>query len=262
MVTNYVLVDFENVQPDMSALAGTANRVIVFFGAKQQEGRVKASTMLALIKLGPNVEIVELLRSGKNALDMHIAFQIGRIFETEPDASVHIVSGDTDFDPLIDYLKKTKGTRISRSKDVGALARQQRPTPPAAPAMGAVPRRAKGSGAVKKPQPQKAAQSQKPPQSPKPPQAQKPPQSQKLPQAPKPPQSPKPQQQKSQPQKPPPSPAPPIEKKSPPAQFDQIVKQLRSMSGKPSTRKKLEQTIASYFKHHGGERPRAGGRRG
>jgi hypothetical protein len=248
MATNYVLVDFENVQPDMSALAGTANRVIVFFGAKQQEGRVKASTMLALIKLGPNVEIVELLRSGKNALDMHIAFQIGRIFETEPEASVHIVSGDTDFDPLIEYLKKTQGARISRSKDVGAIARQ-RPAPPAAPAMGAVPRKAKGAGAVKKPQVPRVtqaprAQPQKIPPAQKSPQLQKPPQQQRLPQP-----------QKSQAQK---SSAPrnlQIEDKSQPAQFEQIVKQLRSMSGKPSTRKKLEQTIASYFKHHGGERP-------
>jgi hypothetical protein len=244
MATNYVLVDFENVQPDMSALDGTANRVIVFLGAKQKEGRVKASTMLALLRLGANVEIVELLRSGKNALDMHIAFHIGRIFETEPDASVHIVSGDTDFDPLIEYLKKTKGTRISRSKDVGTLAKQQRPTPPAAPAMGAVQRKAKGAGAVKKPQ------------VPRTPQAQKTPQVQKVSQTPRPPQAPKmPQLQKvSQAQK---SSQPPRSQpqKSPPVQFEDIVKQLRSMSGKPSTRKKLEQTIASYFKHHGGERP-------
>jgi hypothetical protein len=238
MATNYVLVDFENVQPDMSAVDGTANRVIVFLGAKQKEGRVKASTMLALLRLGSNVEIVELLRSGKNALDMHIAFQIGRIFESEPEASVHIVSGDTDFDPLIEYLKKTKGTRISRSKDVGTLAKQQRPTPPAAPAMGAVPRKAKGAGAVKKPQAVRMPPVQKAPQTPKVPQLQK---------VSQPPKS-SPPQKTSQPQRIQPQ-------KSPAVQFEQIVKQLQSMSGKPSTRKKLEQTIASYFKHHGGERP-------
>jgi hypothetical protein len=264
MATNYVLVDFENVQPDMSALAGTANRVIVFFGAKQQEGRVKASTMLALIRLGPNVEIVELLRSGKNALDMHIAFQIGRIFETEPDASVHIVSGDTDFDPLIEYLKKTKGTRISRSKDVGVLAKQQRPTPPAALAMGAVPRKAKAS-AVRKPQPQRAPQVQKVAQAQRALQPQKVPQPQKAPQPQKVSQPQRPQSQKlpqpqrlpqSQKSQSPKSPPPPSKLPSgQPPHLEQVVKQLRSMSGKPSTRRKLEQTIASYFKHHGGEQP-------
>jgi hypothetical protein len=31
-----------------------------------------------------------------------------------------------------------------------------------------------------------------------------------------------------------------------------IIKQLHSLSGKPATRKKLAQTIASYYRHHGG----------
>ena len=31
-----------------------------------------------------------------------------------------------------------------------------------------------------------------------------------------------------------------------------IIKQLHSLSGKPATRKKLAQTIANYFRHHGG----------
>jgi len=32
-----------------------------------------------------------------------------------------------------------------------------------------------------------------------------------------------------------------------------IIKQLHSLSGKPATRKKLAQTIANYFRHHGGQ---------
>jgi hypothetical protein len=34
-----------------------------------------------------------------------------------------------------------------------------------------------------------------------------------------------------------------------------IIKHLHSLSGKPATSKKLTQTIASYFKQHGGELP-------
>jgi hypothetical protein len=240
MATNYVLVDFENVQPDMSALAGTANRVIVFFGAKQQSSRHHFDKFDSLLDLGANLERVKVPYSGKNALDMHIAFHIGRIFEKDPGASFLVLSKDTDFDPLIEYLK-AKGVIISRSKYVSALAAR---LPPAMPAMGAVPKKAKASGGARKPRSQGA--------QPRPPQRapQRPPQSQKPAQAQKPSQAPKPQPQKSAP----PPARLPIEK-NPPASFDQIVKQLRSMSGKPSTRKKLEQTIASYFKHHGGERP-------
>jgi hypothetical protein len=241
MATNYVLVDFENVQPDMSALAGTANRVIVFFGAKQQSSRHHFDKFDSLLDLGANLERVKVPYSGKNALDMHIAFQIGQIYEKDPGASFLVLSKDTDFDPLIEYLK-AKGVSISRSKDVGTLA--TRP-PPAVPAMGAVPRKAKGSGAGRKPQAQRAQPAQKGPP------LQKAPQLHRASQSPKPPQALKSQSPKA----PTPPARPPMEKKSPPAHVDQIVKQLRSMSGKPSTRKKLEQTIASYFKHHGGERP-------
>jgi hypothetical protein len=34
-----------------------------------------------------------------------------------------------------------------------------------------------------------------------------------------------------------------------------IIKHLHSLSGKPATSKKLTQTIASYFKQHGGTLP-------
>jgi hypothetical protein len=192
MTTSYVLVDFENVQPDMSALAGMPFKVVVFFGAKQQEGRVQARTMLSLYKLGSNLEIVELLHSGKNALDMHIAWWLGRIFERESDAIAHVISRDTDFDPLIAYLK-TRGFQVSREKDVSALAR----TSPA-------------------PQPTKKSK------------------------------QPAPAAKKG-----------PAAKPIPKAADDglaRFLKQLQSMSGKPSTRRKLEQTLAAFFKHHGGER--------
>ncbi len=236
MATNYVLVDFENVQPDMSALAGTAHRVIVFFGAKQQSSRHHFDKFDSLLELGSNLERVKVPYSGKNALDMHIAFQIGRIHEKEPGASFLILSRDTDFDPLIEYLKG-KGVRIARSKDVGALAKQ-RPAAVAVPAMGAVPRKAKGAAPAQRKAQQKVPSPQKVQQAQKVPLAQKP---QHAPRA--------------QPQKSPPPQRTQLETRVEPVHFDQIVKQLRSMSGKPKTRKRLEQTIASYFKHHGGERP-------
>jgi len=186
---------------------------------------------------------------------MHIAFHIGRIHEKEPGATFLILSRDTDFDPLIEYLK-AKGVEIARSKDVGALAKP-RPTPAAVPAMGAVPRKGRQTQVSSR-----KAQPQKPPQSQKAPQPQKLAPPQKLPQAPKVhqpkigPQAHKPQHAaRVQPQKSSPPQKTQPERRVEPAHFDQIVKQLRSMSGKPKTRKRLEQTIASYFKHHGGERP-------
>jgi hypothetical protein len=133
MSTKYVLVDFENVQPDLSTLAGTPYKVKVFFGAKQQEGRVPFKLVDAMMALGSNVEAVKILRSGSNAVDMHIAYYIGRLIEKEPNASVHIISGDTDFDPLVEYLK-TKGVSCKRAKTVADLAKHAEPAKSAAQA--------------------------------------------------------------------------------------------------------------------------------
>ena len=201
MTTNYVLVDFENVQPDLSLLANSSYKVKVFFGAKQQEGRVPFKLLDAMLALAGNVEPVKVMRSGSNAVDMHIAYYIGRLIEKEPDATIHIISGDTDFDPLAEFLR-ANGVSCSRSKTIAELTRKaapvKQPQPRARPAS-AAPRSAKA------PPPPKA-----------PPPAKKPPASDNL--------------------------AP-------------VLKHLHSYSGKPSTRKKLAQTIASYFRQHGGALP-------
>jgi PIN domain len=128
MTTNYVLVDFENVQPDLSMLADTAFKVKVFFGAKQQEGRVPFKLLDAMLALGGHVEPIKVMRSGSNAVDMHIAYYIGRLIEKEPNAAIHIISGDTDFDPLVEYLR-ANGVSCKRAKTITEIARQAQPKP-------------------------------------------------------------------------------------------------------------------------------------
>jgi hypothetical protein len=152
MATNYVLVDFENLQPDMSGLAGTAHKVLVFFGAKQQSSRHHYEKFVPLLRLAGNLEVVEVPQTGDNALDMHIAFTIGQIFQREPDATIVVISRDKDFDPLIDTLQK-RGLTCSRTHDVNTIAKKR--AAPAVPAMGAVPRKARAAaaGAARKPAP-------------------------------------------------------------------------------------------------------------
>lgn len=186
MPTNYVLVDFENVQPDsLAALAGGAFRIKVFVGAAQARGRISFELSHSMQLLGTNAEYVKIARSGPNAVDMHIAYFIGRLVEKEPNAHVYIVSRDTDFDPLVEYLQAT-GVVCKRAKTIAEIVRAQpkprAPAPAARSARGAVP-------------PAKRAHNEK---------------------------------------------------------LAPIIKQLHSLSGKPGTRKKLAQTIANYYRHHGG----------
>ena len=134
MATNYVLVDFENVQPDsLAALANGPFRVKVFVGAAQAKGRISFELSHSMQMLGASAEYVRIARTGKNAVDMHIAYYVGRLLEKEPAAMIHIVSKDTDFDPLIEYLH-AKGSSCKRVKTIAEVPKHVAPRPAAAAA--------------------------------------------------------------------------------------------------------------------------------
>ena len=116
MKTNYVLIDYENVQPEAMAVRGQEHfKVIVFVGANQT--KVTFEVASALQKFGDRAEYIKITGNGSNALDFHIAYYIGQLASKEPEAYFHIVSKDTGFDPLIQHLKAKK-ILACRSKDV------------------------------------------------------------------------------------------------------------------------------------------------
>lgn len=117
--TNYVLIDFENVQPkNLELLKGHGFKVIVFVGSKQE--KVSFDLACSLQSLGADAEYVKIEGNGPNALDFHIAFYIGNIAAKDPDCYFHIISKDTGFDPLIKHLK-TKRIYSQREKDISEI---------------------------------------------------------------------------------------------------------------------------------------------
>ena len=108
MRTNYILVDFENVQP--ASLQKIPKdfpvKLIVFLGENQT--KIPFDFASALQKLGTRAEYIKISGQGKNALDFHIAFWVGQLSEQERDAYFNIVSKDKGFDPLMTYLKSLK----------------------------------------------------------------------------------------------------------------------------------------------------------
>jgi hypothetical protein len=104
LATNFVLIDYENVQPtELALLRGSHFKVKLFLGANQ--AKIPVSLAAALHALGSNAEYVLLESIGSNALDFHIAYYIGVLSGQEPGAHFHIISKDTGFDPLIKHLK-------------------------------------------------------------------------------------------------------------------------------------------------------------
>ncbi|MCP5357619.1 MAG: hypothetical protein H7A06_05715 [Pseudomonadales bacterium] len=107
MRINYVLVDFENVQPDsIGLLAGEQFKVLVFVGANQT--KLSFDIASALQKLGTQAEYIKISGNGANALDFHIAYYIGVLAAQQSSAYFHIISKDKGFDPLIQHLRSRK----------------------------------------------------------------------------------------------------------------------------------------------------------
>ena len=107
MRTNYRLIDLENVKPaNLELVAGGQFKVKVFVGANQKN--LPVSMAMALQSFGPDAEYIQIESHGKNALDFHIAYYIGRLAGAEPNAFFHVISGDAGFDPLIAHLKSRK----------------------------------------------------------------------------------------------------------------------------------------------------------
>lgn len=116
MKTNYVLIDYENVQPAaMAVLSEEHFKVLVFVGANQT--KVSFEVASALQRMGDRADYIRVSGNGSNALDFHIAFYLGQLATQHADAYFHIVSRDTGFDPLIQHLK-CKKILACRSKDV------------------------------------------------------------------------------------------------------------------------------------------------
>lgn len=119
MRTNYVLIDFENVQPEsLEQLEHDHFKLFVFVGASQ--AKVPFETAASLQRLGSRAEYVKISGNGSNALDFHIAYYIGRLAAADPTAYFHIISKDAGFDPLIQHLK-TKKIFAGREKSIAEI---------------------------------------------------------------------------------------------------------------------------------------------
>lgn len=119
MKTNYILIDFENVQPrNFDLLAKHPFKVYIFVG--QNQSKVPYELAEAIQTLGENAKYIKIAGNGRNALDFHIAYYIGVLSAQNPDAQFHIITRDTGFDPLIDHLNSKK-VRVQREKDLAEI---------------------------------------------------------------------------------------------------------------------------------------------
>jgi PIN domain len=117
--TNYVLIDYENVQVKSLALLRAEHfRIQVFLGPSNM--KLHKDLVLAMHEFGERAEYVELEVSGKNALDFHLAYSLGVLATKDPAGYFHVISRDTGFDPLVQYLR-SRQILASRSDSIEAM---------------------------------------------------------------------------------------------------------------------------------------------
>lgn len=139
----HVLVDFENVQPSLEALAKLVpglTDVWLFHGPHQ----AKQAQAFA----GSNERVTLVPRSGKgsNALDFHVAFYLGYVAAKHPDAELVVVANDRGYDPMLTHARMLK-FRARRAGYKVPVAKKAAAAKPAAPV--AVPVVAKKAAAKK-----------------------------------------------------------------------------------------------------------------
>jgi len=106
-----VLVDFESVQDiDFSQLSGS--RLVVFAGEVQR--KVPIEVAMGLQALGERARWVRSSGVGPNALDFHIAFEIGRTVERGEKGPLYVLSRDRGFDSLLTWLGTELGIHARR----------------------------------------------------------------------------------------------------------------------------------------------------
>ncbi len=119
----YLLVDFENLQPpakDVALVRGEEYCLLIFRGPHQN--KYDAAMAEAWQPLGQQVSFVQSAKAGKNALDFHIAFCLGRLCEVcavaQRPARFIVVSKDCGFNPLFEYMAFSLGASVGRAPSI------------------------------------------------------------------------------------------------------------------------------------------------
>jgi hypothetical protein len=124
MPKNYILVDFENVQPTNLSLLNEVDEsvaefnVLVFVGAKQ--ATISFDFAADIQNMGAKAEYVKCSVTQKNAADFLLSYHLGRLIHDQPDAYFHIISKDKGFDSLVTHLREQKH-KVYRHDDISEI---------------------------------------------------------------------------------------------------------------------------------------------
>lgn len=101
----HLLVDWENVQPPgdaLQTLVPQGTDIWLFHGPQQ---KVDTSSHVQAFG-GERITQIPRSGAGKNALDFQLAYYVGYLSATQPDASLVVVSNDTGYEPMLEHARE------------------------------------------------------------------------------------------------------------------------------------------------------------
>ena len=123
-----LMVDYENVQQvELDSFVLGEMDVMVFVGHSQS--RLPYELVSEAQPLGKRLKWIRISGNGKNALDFHIAYEIGRLSATGEYRNFAILSHDTGFDPLVEHVKRASigCRRINSIVELGGQTEAMKP---------------------------------------------------------------------------------------------------------------------------------------
>lgn len=120
----HLLIDFENVQPqNLDKLAAEETHIWLFLGVNHK--MLPISLVQSLLRFGERVHLVQLQRTGKNALDFYLSYYLGQITAGDPSAQIGILSRDGGYDVLVEHILANRHAQgILRLADIDEVQHQ------------------------------------------------------------------------------------------------------------------------------------------
>ena len=121
----HLLIDFENVQPqNLDNLPTDGIHIWLFLGAVHKS--LPVSLVKSLLRFGERTHLVQLQKTGKNALDFYLSYYLGQITATDPEAQIGILSRDGGYDVLVEHiLENQQAQGIVRLANIDEVQHQK-----------------------------------------------------------------------------------------------------------------------------------------
>ena len=121
----HLLIDFENVQPqNLDNLPTDGIHIWLFLGAVHKS--LPVSLVKSLLRFGERTHLVQLQKTGKNALDFYLSYYLGQITATDPEAQIGILSRDGGYDVLVEHILETQQAKgIVRLANIDEVQHQK-----------------------------------------------------------------------------------------------------------------------------------------